>query len=77
MLRGYVDSISADQIRGWAFSKGTGKPVTVQVRSGTLLVAEAPANISRPDVQKVHGIAECGYVLSSDILKKNGTRGPW
>ena len=70
MLRGYVDFISVDRIGGWAFSKGTDKPVTVRVLRGSEVIAEASASVERPDVQKVHGITECGFSLSSEKLKK-------
>jgi len=69
MIKGFVDAVSNAQVRGWAFSNAHSEPVTIRVFMGSDLIAEGPADEHRDDVQKVHGVSKCGYVLQSEELK--------
>jgi SAM-dependent methyltransferase len=87
-VKGYVEEVRADRIRGWAFDQGQPDvSPTVRVLLDKAVVAEQVAGGDRPDVAKVMGVpsARCGFRmsvnLSSEALSKitvqASTGGKW
>ena len=56
-VTGYVEAITANAAMGWAWTPGQAEPLTVELRLGAEVVAEAVADGLRPDLAR-SGIGE-------------------
>lgn len=56
-VAGYVEAITATAARGWAWTPGQAEPLTVELRLGAEVVAEAVADGLRPDLAQ-SGVGE-------------------
>lgn len=56
-VAGYVEAITANTVLGWAWTPGRAEPLTVELRLGAEVVAEAVADGLRPDLAR-SGIGE-------------------
>ena len=56
-VAGYVEAITATAAMGWAWTPGQAEPLTVELRLGAEVVAQAVANGLRPDLAR-SGIGE-------------------
>jgi len=51
-VAGYVEAVTANAVLGWAWTPGQAEPLTVELRLGAEVVAEAVADGLRPDLAR-------------------------
>jgi protein-L-isoaspartate O-methyltransferase len=76
-VKGYVEEVRTDRVRGWAFdSRQPDVSPKIRILLSNAVVAEGVASSERPDVAKVMGVssAQCGFRmkvnLAADLLDK-------
>lgn len=69
-IKGHVDSVSMERVRGWALSEKSEGPVKVHVLHDGVVIAEGTADAPRPDILKARGVLQCGFTVSSDQLRR-------
>lgn len=65
-VTGYVEAITATAAMGWAWTPGQAEPLTVELRLGAEVVAEAVADGLRPDLAR-SGVGEGRHAFSLKI----------
>ncbi len=68
-VTGYVEAITANAALGWAWTPGQAEPLTVELRLGAEVVAEAVADGLRPDLAR-SGIGEGRHAFTLKIPER-------